>query len=198
MKEIKKLAIAGCGGLGSFTTQFLFDYGANRNQYPWLSWQVDAYDLDAADTSNLLHQNFTMDDLGKNKAKIMAERYFVTPVERFMTVEDFPNYDVIFSCVDNMPFRKALYHYGFDHPELTWFDGRCSSRHICVFNSAIHRSVLEQELNDSTVSAGCLLAHDKENKVSHATPVIVAGILTQEFLNFLRGDINNSPFRQYI
>lgn len=188
MSNIKKIGIAGAGGIGAYLASFLFDYGANRNQYPYTDWTVDVFDNDTVDGSNLLHQNYTEDDLGKNKAEIVAGRYFMTPQLRFMEPADFKNYDVIFSCVDSMSFRKKLYQYGWEHPELYWIDGRCSSRQIGVFNSLVSRKQLEPTLNDSEEREGCLLRVDKKNKISHATPLIVAGLMQQTFLNHLRGE----------
>ncbi len=104
-----------------------------------------------------------------------------------MTDADFPNYDVIFSCVDSMTFRRALYKYGFEHPELYWVDGRCNSRQIGLMHSKVGRKSLESTLTDTDVRGGCLLEVDKKAKVSHATPDIVAGMMVQCFLNHLRG-----------
>ncbi len=193
VEKIKKVAIAGAGGIGAYATQFLFDYGANRGQYPWTSWEVDLFDDDIVEPGNLLHQNFSEDDLGRRKAEIVAEKCFVTPNYRFMTPADFPNYDVIFSCVDGMEFRKSLYEYGFAHPELVWFDARCQSRIILATHSGVSQKVLKTYLTESKERAGCLRSVDKVNKISHATPIIVAATMTQLFLNYLRGEILSSP-----
>ena len=198
MKEIKKIAIAGAGGLGSYLVQYLYDYGTNRGQYPWVDWEVDLYDNDTVDQGNLLHQNYTMDDLGKRKAEILAEKFLVNPIYEFMAVDSkgkpdssvFKNYDFVFSCVDNMMFRRSLYEYGWETPDrLVWIDGRCSSRHIGVYNSFISKAKLQRTLSDDTKHRGCLRGVDKQNKVSHATPLIVAGIMTQAFLNYIRGNL---------
>ena len=191
LQHIKKVAIAGAGGIGAYVSHFLYDYGVNRGQYPFTEWQVDVYDDDTVDVSNLLHQNYSEDDLGKNKAEIVAARYFMNAKLRFMTKEDFKDYDTIFSCVDSMKFRKELYTYGWDHPGLYWIDGRCSSRNIGVFNSKIDKKRLELHLSDEEVRRGCLLQYDKEHKVSHATPIIVAGLMLQVFLNHLREEDTN-------
>ena len=141
------------------------------------------------DASNLLHQNFTEDDIGRNKVDIFAERYAANPIKRFMTTKDFKNYDVVFSCVDSMSFRKELYNYGWEHPELFWIDGRCSSRQIGCYHSKLARASIETDLTDSKARTGCLLEFDKKAKTSHVTPQIIAGIMTQTFLNYLRDDL---------
>lgn len=140
------------------------------------------------DVPNLLHQNFTEDDLGKYKAELLGKRYFMTPQLRFMEEKDFANYQLIFSCVDGMEFRKKLYQYGWSHPELVWIDGRCSSRSIGLYHSFVAKRQLESDLSDSKERTGCLRAVDKINKVSHVTPQIIAAMMVQTFLNVLRGE----------
>jgi hypothetical protein len=93
-----------------------------------------------------------------------------------------------YSCVDSMTFRKDLYEYGFNNPSLYWIDGRCSSRNIGLFNSRVGEKSLRASLSDSKERRGCLLAVDKAKKVSHITPVVVASMMAQCFLNHLRGE----------
>ena len=187
--RIKNVAIAGAGGIGAYLAGFLYDLGVNRAQFPFAKWKWTLFDDDTVDHTNLLHQNFTEDDIGRPKAEIVSERTarVIKPELRFMTAADFPNYDVVFSCVDSMTFRRELYNYGFSHPELYWVDGRCSSRNIGLFNSKVGEKVLRKSLSDSDERRGCLLAVDKEKKVSHITPVIVASMMAQTFLNHIRG-----------
>jgi molybdopterin/thiamine biosynthesis adenylyltransferase len=192
-----RIAVAGAGGLGSHFTGLLYDFGVNREQFPFAQYVVDVYDDDTVDTSNLLHQNYTSQDLGLMKADVLAARYLVNAVTRRMTPEDFPKYDIIFSCVDNMDFRRQLYQAGWDKKYLGfWVDGRCSSRQIGIFNSDRRKDLLEPLLVGGTEqkSAGCLREVDKVAKISHATPVIVAGFMMQQFLNWLRGEVNSNPF----
>ena len=191
---IKTIGIAGCGGIGAFLAANLFDYGAKRRQFDFTSLTIDIYDDDVVDASNLLHQNFTDEDVGKYKADIAVERCagLVNAHKRFMTKKDFPNYDLIFSCVDSMTFRKDLYTYGFTHPELFWIDGRCSSRQIGLYHSKLSQKTLESVLSDSKERTGCLREVDKKNLTSHVTPQIIAGMMTQTLLNYLRGELQTS------
>ena len=182
-----KIAIAGAGGIGGYLAGQLYEYGLNRRQFDFAGMDITVYDDDTVDASNLLHQNFSEAELGQKKAKLIADRYYLTAELSRMTVEDFAKYDVIFCCVDNMVFRKKLYEYGWSHPNnIFWIDGRCSSRNIGLFNSQLGKTELSSELNDSVASSGCLLAHDKEAKVSHVTPLTIASMMTQAFLNYLR------------
>lgn len=183
-----KIGMAGAGGIGSHLASMLYDYGVNRNQFPFTDYQIDIYDDDTIDFKNLLHQNFKEEDIGNLKVNSVAERYAVTPVSKFMTVEDFGKYDLIFSGVDSMTFRKSLYEWSWQNPDKAfWIDGRCESRSGAVFNKTNSRKELEQMLSDSQERTGCLLAYEKEQNIAQVLPVIVAGMMTQVFLNYLRG-----------
>lgn len=191
MPKIKKIAIAGAGGIGGFVVQYLYDFGAMRNQFPITDYNIDLYDNDTVDEKNLLHQNYTLDDLGKQKAQILSERYseLFTPVLEFMTPDQFKKYDVIFSCVDSMTFRKSLYEYSWEHPnKVFWIDGRCSSRMGAVFNSNVDKEMLQRYINDSKEREGCLLKFEKENNISHAMPIVISGLMVQTFLNYTRDE----------
>ena len=63
----QKIAIAGAGGIGSNLLNILFDYGYNRKQFDYINTEIDIYDDDVVDLSNLLHQKFQIDDIGKAK-----------------------------------------------------------------------------------------------------------------------------------
>lgn len=193
-----KLAIAGAGGIGAFVAAGLHNYGVMRNQFDYAGMNIDIFDDDIVDAGNLLHQNYSEEDIGQYKAKLCADRYVMNPVMRFMEVKDFDKYEVVFSCVDSMKFRKQLYTYGFDHPELFWIDGRCSSRSIGLYNSRCPRKQLEASLNNSEERQGCLLAVDKKNKTSHATPQVIAAMVLQTFLNYIRGEVQTDKLEVMI
>jgi hypothetical protein len=187
--KLNKIAIAGAGGIGSNLLSILFDYGYNRKQFSYMETEVDIYDDDTVDLKNLLHQNFKVDDVGKHKVKVLEEKYIANGLTRRMTEEDFDKYDVIFSCVDNMSFRKSLYEYGWTkgREKLFWIDGRCTSRQGALLSSDILRSTLEPLVDSSAQEGSCLLAYEKEQNISHTLPLIVAGMMVQAFLNKMRG-----------
>jgi len=189
IKKIKKIGIAGAGGIGSNLLAVLFDYGYNRKQFDYSGMEVDIYDDDVVDTSNLLHQRFTLDDVGKHKVKVLEEKFVVNGITKFMTEKDLKKYDVVFSCVDSMEFRKMLYNYGWKHGKDApfWIDGRCTSRTGALFNSELPKNQLEPYIDDSKETGGCLLAWEKEENISHALPIIISGMMLQTFLNYLRG-----------
>lgn len=203
MKKFKKgsIGIAGAGGIGGFLVQYLVDFGVNRGQYVLDSSSIELFDNDVVDTGNLLHQNFTEVDIGSMKAGLIAERYgfgTVKPIYEFMEEKDFQKYEIILSCVDGMAFRKKLYNYGWKNPKKAWIDGRCSSRNYMVLNSKIPRNVLEAEITDEDVRGGCLTVKDKTDKVSHATPLIVASTMLQTFLTHTRETMSPTKVWHYI
>ena len=185
---INKIAIAGAGGIGSNLLAVLFDHGYNRKQFNYSEIEVDMYDDDTVDVKNLLHQNFKLDDIGKHKVSVMEDKYVVNGLKRRMTEKDFKNYDLIFSCVDSMTFRKSLYEYGWTKggDKLFWIDGRCTSRQGALFTSDMPKAALEPYINESQEEGGCLLAYEKEENISHTLPTVVAAMMVQAFLNKLR------------
>ena len=187
--NIKKVAIAGAGGIGGNVCKVFFEYGALRNQFAFEDLSVDIYDNDTIEASNLLHQDFTSDDLGKSKADVMAERYSYKAINRFMTVDDFKKYDLVFSCVDSMRFRKELYEFYWDNgkPKF-WIDGRCSSTMCAAFNSTMPHEKLAQYITDADVRGSCLEDFEKQNNVCHTTPLVAAAMSVQAFLNIYRGE----------
>jgi molybdopterin/thiamine biosynthesis adenylyltransferase len=189
MHKIKKIGIAGAGGIGSNLLAILFDYGFNRKQFDYSTIDVDIYDDDIVDLKNLLHQNFKIEDISKPKVKVLADKYVVNDITRFMTEEDFKKYDIIFSCVDSMEFRRKLYAYtAKGNDKLFWIDGRCTSRQGAIFNSALPTDELSKYITQDDVRGGCLLNHEKEQNISHTLPLVIAGMMVQTFLNFLRGE----------
>jgi molybdopterin/thiamine biosynthesis adenylyltransferase len=187
--NINNIAIAGAGGIGSNLLAILFDYGFNRKQFNYSDINVDIYDDDTVDVKNLLHQNFKLDDIGRHKVEVMEEKYVVNGIKQRMTEKDFKKYDVIFSCVDSMTFRKTLYEYSWSKKDnkLFWIDGRCTSRQGALFNSDLPKEMLLPYIDDSKEEGGCLLAYEKEQNISHTLPVIVSGMMVQTFLNKMRG-----------
>jgi hypothetical protein len=146
------------------------------------------------DVKNLLHQNFKLDDIGKHKVSVLSDKYAVNGIKKRMVEKDFKKYDLIFSCVDSMTFRKTLYEYGWNNSfrnskNKCWIDGRCTSRQGALFNSDLPEDQLKPYIDDSTEEGGCLLKYEKEENISHTLPTIVAGMMVQNYLNKLRSQV---------
>lgn len=44
--RIRRVAIAGAGGIGAYLAQFLYDLGVNRMQFPFTEWEWTVFDDD--------------------------------------------------------------------------------------------------------------------------------------------------------
>ena len=187
--KYERIAIIGAGGLGSWFSQLLYDFGYNRKQFDYIGTEITIYDSKVVTDKNLLHQNFTSEELGKKKVDILADRYAFKAVSKYGEEKDLKNFDVVISCVDNFPFRNSLYAYGDAHPELFWIDGRCTSNLGMVFNSKIPAQIRNTWLDkEDTESGSCLHEWEKEQNISHAMPIIVASAMMQVFLQAIRGN----------
>ena len=159
---------------------------------------MDLYDNDQVDVKNLLHQNFTDNDLGKSKAKIFEERSagLITAVERFMVKDDFKDYDCILCCVDSSEFRRDLYNFWLSEEDKGslkyWVDGRCVSRNIVLIDADAGKDMLLKNITTEDLRTGCLRQFEKDGNISHVTPKIIAGMVTQCFLNWLRDETTQS------
>lgn len=189
---MKSVAIAGVGGIGSFVAKGIYDMGWERSQFPTDDYEFHVFDDDRVETGNLLHQNFVADDVGKFKAELIADRYIMQPVTRFMTKKDFAQYDMILCCVDSMTFRKDLYESTWDvtNPKHHWIDGRCSSRQYLLANSFAKKDLLQSFISDNNERTGCLRAVDKRVSKSYMTPQIVAAFMVQQFLDWHRNELS--------
>lgn len=186
--KYNKIGIIGAGGVSGWLIHFLHDFGFNRKQFNYVDTEITVFDNAQISNTNLLHQNYTIDDLGKKKVNIMAEKYAINPVDRFIEEKDFKKFDVILSGPDGMEIRKKLYEYGDKHSELYWIDGRSSSNIGMVFNSKIPTAIRNSYLDDSVDRGSCLLDYEKEQNISHTLPIIVAAAMTQVFLQAIRGN----------
>lgn len=94
--------IVGVGAIGSHIAHQLAKSGMQN---------VTLWDLDRISTHNIPNQHFSVDDIGKNKAVVMAEQikrdtgmeYRVRKVWRKQSFKG-----LVFSCVDSMATRKAI------------------------------------------------------------------------------------------
>lgn len=125
--------IVGCGGNGGYTVPQVARYmrsfvekqeianavRANRKKF---RIELTLIDGDSIEQKNLIRQNFITPDLGKNKARVMAERYGRAFGLEVGIVEKYLNADladslirktqgsvIILGCVDNNATRKIIH-----------------------------------------------------------------------------------------
>lgn len=117
--------IIGCGGTGSYVVRDLARLIAVNNQKYNVEYEMLLYDADIVEEKNLARQNFIFDDLGLNKAEVLAERYsssfginisylpkyFSSNDEEINSIrQNMPAYSgiVFIGCVDNNASRVEI------------------------------------------------------------------------------------------
>lgn len=189
-----KLCIIGAGGIGSYLVKAL-DELINIGQIS--SIDIDVYDNDIVDQSNILYQDFSIDDVLENKAEALAKRYKITPFNKKITdIEDLKNYDLVVCCVDNTETRRLLFSNFRTVPQF--IDLRAEGKSYAIYTKRGNRADhLLKTLPDEDVSGGsCQLAYDKNNGRIQQGNKIVALICSQLILDIYRGEHKTMAFRQ--
>lgn len=117
--QAARVAVVGLGGLGTPVAQGLMRKGIG---------QIDLFDDDVVELSNLPRQLFTPDDVGKYKVTATAKyliRDAIFPIkvtaypfrfqERFSLEGLERSYDLMIAGVDNNPTRRAVSEFGAKH-----------------------------------------------------------------------------------
>jgi threonine dehydrogenase-like Zn-dependent dehydrogenase len=89
-QESVGITVVGAGGVGGIIIDLLYSLGYEK---------VRIFDFDEVERRNLTRQNFGEEDILKNKAEILAERYGYQAIPTKFTVTN-PR-DIIICCVDN-------------------------------------------------------------------------------------------------
>jgi hypothetical protein len=103
------IIILGAGGIGSWLNTCLCRQG----------YETYIYDFDNIEVLNVGSQNYTISKEGRNKAEVAAElakeygNDRVIPMGRFE--EDSPIDNIVFSCFDNMKYRKIAFEKWLDY-----------------------------------------------------------------------------------
>ncbi|HFS67737.1 MAG TPA: molybdopterin biosynthesis protein MoeB [Flavobacteriia bacterium] len=109
-----KIAIVGCGGLGSIAAVYLAASGIG---------QLTLIDFDTINNSNLHRQVFyTLDTIGKYKAIVLAEhikkiapftevKTAITPISKKNIDAILKDYSIILDCTDNLSIKYLLNDY---------------------------------------------------------------------------------------
>lgn len=131
LPEIKNILVIGCGGTGAYTIAFL------SRIISTLNYKVKLYiaDGDVVESKNLSRQHFITQDLNRNKAEVLAERYssafgieIIAINKEINSVTDL-NFlgatgSIIIGCVDNNASRKIIHEssFLFSPKDLFWID----------------------------------------------------------------------------
>lgn len=189
------LLIIGAGGIGSFFCRELSDTILNGVKGTE-NLQVTVYDADEVETKNIRYQNFEDEDVGKNKADSIAERYFFVPKNKFIEEEkELKGYDIIMVAVDNTKVRRLVYNYCIKN-DVYFIDMRSEGRAVICLTKHEKNTmeVLEETLDDSIVSASCQLEWELNEGRVQVGNRIIAMIGIQFLLNYLRDEKNPPVF----
>jgi molybdopterin/thiamine biosynthesis adenylyltransferase len=98
---MNNIFIIGCGGVGSWLTPSLCLLAGAKN--------ITICDGDKLEHKNLNRQLFTEDDIGRNKAEALAEKYGCRAHPDWFHTGSFEigSLDVLLVCVDNNPARRS-------------------------------------------------------------------------------------------
>jgi len=188
-----KMLVIGCGGVGSWLIQEIAEAVRQEQIEPTLKF--DIADNDMVELKQLDYQNFTIKDIGKNKAKILSERYkdyaFIYPIkERILKKGQLEGYDLIICCADNTLVRELLFRYCHENNK-DFIDLRAEGRYIMAFQkSNLKTDLATLDLADKT-NGSCQKDEDIERRWIQKGNKIVAMVGIQMLLNYLRGEKNN-------
>ena len=155
MEKIKKftLLVVGCGGTGTYFLKEISRYLANKNRDKLASMVI--IDGDTIEKKNLSRQAFDIEDVGRNKADVMAEVlndafnlkwkaycdyiFNVSQIECLIKNGTIP---VIIGCVDNHGCRLILEEFFYSEQSCIYFDAANEeAQGECVFSVNINNTV---------------------------------------------------------
>lgn len=115
--DVAKIIVVGCGGTGSYYIRDLARMvGSLKTKKP----EILLIDGDKVEEKNLVRQNFTSADVGRNKAEVQAARYgamagqmafratYLATVEEMIGLLGGGSNVLVVSCVDNIKTRLLI------------------------------------------------------------------------------------------
>jgi hypothetical protein len=196
--------VIGCGGIGSYFSEHLFIL---KKQGQLNNVTVDVYDNDEVENKNLMYQNYSIDDVFKLKAEVIALRYGFNckpkRVTEFNLVKGSATAVLTCLCVDNIETRKAF----FNSPDFAaqskstmhgWIDMRCQGAQVAIYTrspkNTKERMLTTLPESQEEGTASCQYAADLfANKIQQGNKIIAA-IGSQAVLNIFRGEAMTSTF----
>jgi len=189
--------IIGCGGIGSFLSEYLNTLIINDVQGTE-NLDITVVDDDIVEEKNVRYQNFpNPEDLKNPKAQVIGERYlFNYKIKRITSDDDLKDYNLIVLAVDNGKVRKLVYEYCDKNKDVKFIDLRSEGTAVAFYTT--HKdNTLDKMLNTidpDAPSTSCQLAFElAEGKIQQGNKII-ASIGSQLILNELRGEPNLAQF----
>ena len=186
-----KILMIGAGGIGSYLAKGLAKHYADG--YFDEPIEVTIHDFDTVEVDQVMYQNFTIDDAGKNKAVSIAQRYeFKASKIRIDKSRSsiLNGYNLIVLAVDNDPTRKFVIEWCHKHNK-EFIDLRATGRRVFVMpkEKTLQENMKFIDVEDID-SYSCQDKHDLEKGWVQIGNKIAADIGVQMILNFARGHNN--------
>tara|TARA_R100000231_G_C5320361_1_gene163212 strand:- start:235 stop:789 length:555 start_codon:yes stop_codon:yes gene_type:complete len=174
---MRKVLVIGAGGIGSFLIPIL----ARTKLY-----NITVADPDIVEKKNLPYQNYEEEDVGKNKAKVMYDRYICNGMKPhpILTDNQLKGYSLVISCVDNLSLRRTLYR-----SNINWLDLRAQGRNCAFISSDADPQQYDTLLAGPDGSFSCQGdSWDGSNKNVHFMQCAIAGIGAQWIQRYMNDE----------
>ena len=180
-----KIAIIGAGGIGSYLVRALSDL---MDKQQLRNVDITVFDDDQVEESNIMYQDFSIDDILDNKAEALATRYRITAVDaKIEKISELKDFDLVVSCVDNSIVRRMIFK---NYEKIKDFiDLRSEGKSYAIYTKDGNtKDKLLKTLPEKDVENGsCQLAVDKKSGNIQQGNKIVALIGSQAILDRARG-----------
>jgi len=184
-----KILICGVGGVGSFFTEEVVEC-IKQGQ---IDAEITIADMDIVEIEQIKYQNFSVEEVGMNKAKALAKRYedygikFIDKrIERVSQLKDF---DIIILCVDNDKTREFVVRYCHKNNK-EFLDLRATGRRIFAMPKLSLKENLKFINSQDKTEYSCQERYDLERGYIQKGNKIVAMVGIQMLLNLIRGHTN--------
>ena len=195
-----KILQIGCGGIGSYLIPEIAEC-IEQEQIDSFSNKITIADSDIVELEQIKrkYQNFKYDDVGMNKAKVLADRYklfgerlFNPITERIEKESQLKGYDLIILCVDNEKTREMVIRYCHEHNK-EFIDLRATGRRFFAMpkERRLQNNLRFVDTKD-LMEYSCQDIADLEKGFIQKGNKIVAQIGNQMLLNLMRGHSNRT------
>jgi len=181
-----KIAIIGCGGIGSYFVRSLSEVIkkdiAGFNKINPLA--IDLFDYDLIEEKNLTYQNFDIEHLGLNKAKVLSDiTGYRARADKIISLDQLSNYNFIILAVDNNKVRNIVYNSG-----IPFLDLRANGKTIMAYLTQKDDQEYLELTQDDGSKGGCQREDDIEERHIQFGNKIIAEIGIQFLADYLRGE----------
>jgi len=168
---MKKIAIIGCGGINSWFIQHLKEITKLFDKDKLI--YIKLFDNDVVEEKNLLrsNQNFKVEDIMQEKAKVLGDRYSVDYENVLITKENLTlleTFDDIILGVDNNKTRQLIYEYALNNRKYL-LDLRAQGTQIAFYVLDLNKTMEnynKEMFNNKEVlerKGSCQLTEDVQN-----------------------------------